>query len=365
MILHFYFARRFMGWLIICFIAIFALFALIDLFEHTRRFADRGVDAGGIIELVLLKTPQVLNQVLPLMVLLATVAFFLSLARTSELVATRASGRSAFGAVAAPIALVLVLGILATTTLNPIVAATSKRYGDLVSNYRSGEVSALSISDEGLWLREGTDEGHVVIRAYQSNPDGTVMFDVTFLAYSADGEPVQRTHADSATLSDGEWLLKTVKVWPLKRGLNAEANATLHDTLVVASNLTVDRIRERFGHPSTVAIWQLPEFVRRLDQAGFSSLQHRVWMQSELAQPLFLVAMVLVAAAFTMRHTRFGGTGLALLAAILMGFALYFIRSFALILGENGQLPVYLAAWAPPIASILLAFGPLLHAEDG
>jgi lipopolysaccharide export system permease protein len=44
---------------------------------------------------------------------------------------------------------------------------------------------------------------------------------------------------------------------------------------------------------------------------------------------------------------------------------LYFIRSFAQILGENGQIPIMLAAWAPPVASILLALGLLLHAEDG
>ncbi len=51
--------------------------------------------------------------------------------------------------------------------------------------------------------------------------------------------------------------------------------------------------------------------------------------------------------------------------AVLLGFGLYFIRNFAQILGENGQVPVAMAAWAPPIASIMLTLGLLLHAEDG
>ena len=106
-------------------------------------------------------------------------------------------------------------------------------------------------------------------------------------------------------------------------------------------------------------------FIRQLEQAGFSARRHKVWFQSELARPLFLVAMVLVGAAFTMRHTRFGGTGPAVLSAVLLGFSLYFARSFATILGENGQLAVMLAAWAVPIAANLLALGLLLHAEDG
>lgn len=365
MILHVYFARRFASWLLVVFIALFALIALIDLVDQTRRFADRGVSAAGIFELVVLNTPQSVNQVLPLIVLLATVAFFISLARSSELVATRAIGRSAMGALIAPVCVVIALGVFATTTLNPIVAATSKKYNELSQTYRSGGVSALSISTEGLWLRQATDDGQMVIRAWRSSPDGSVLFDVTFMAYETIGTPVRRIHADSAELKDGEWFLRNVKDWPLVRGTNAEGNAQTHRTLTIPSSLTVERIRESFGHPSTVSIWEMNDFIDQLDQAGFSSLQHRVWLQSEMARPLFLVAMVLIASAFTMRHTRFGGTGVAVLAAVLFGFTLYFVRSFGLILGENGQLPVYLAAWAPPIASVLLAFGPLLHAEDG
>jgi lipopolysaccharide export system permease protein len=84
-----------------------------------------------------------------------------------------------------------------------------------------------------------------------------------------------------------------------------------------------------------------------------------------LAQPLCMMAMVLGGSAFTMRHTRFGNTGVAVLLAILVGFSLYFVRNFAQILGENGQIPVLLAAWAPPVASVLLALGRLLPMEDG
>lgn len=205
----------------------------------------------------------------------------------------------------------------------------------------------------------------MVIRAWRSNPDASVLFDVTFLAYETRGLPYRRIHADSAELRDGDWFLRNAKDWPLGRGINSEGNARTYKELTLPSTLTVEGIRESFGQPGTISIWKLPEFIERLDRAGFSSRQHRVWMQSEFARPLFLISMVLIAAAFTMRHTRFGGTGIAILAAVLLGFALYFVRSFSMILGENGQVPVALAVWAPPVASVLLAFGPLLHAEDG
>jgi lipopolysaccharide export system permease protein len=90
-----------------------------------------------------------------------------------------------------------------------------------------------------------------------------------------------------------------------------------------------------------------------------------MWFMSELANPLLLAAMVLIGASFTMRHTRFGKTGMMVLFALLVGFGLFFLRNFAQVLGETGQLPVAVAAWTPPIAAILLSLGILLHTEDG
>ncbi len=365
MILHFYFARRFgMAFLMLTGV-FFALIVLVDLIEQTRRFSGQGISLGDRLSLTLLNAPQTINQILPLIMILATVVLFIGMARTSELVVTRAAGRSALRALIAPVVVALIIGGLAVSMLNPIVAATTKRYASLSESYRTGGASALSISGDGLWLRQGSEQGQTVIRAARSNADASVLYDVTFLAYAPGGGPMRRIEAASAALGDGAWSLREAKVWPLSTDLNPEANATEHAVLEVPSTLTLERIRESLGTPAGVSIWDMPAFIDQLEQAGFSARRHKVWMQSELARPLFLMAMVLVASAFTMRHTRFGGTGTAVLAAVLLGFGLYFIRSFAQILGENGQIPIWLAAWSPPAVAILLALGLLLHAEDG
>jgi lipopolysaccharide export system permease protein len=114
-----------------------------------------------------------------------------------------------------------------------------------------------------------------------------------------------------------------------------------------------------------IAIWDLPQFITELRWAGFSARAHRVWFQIELALPLLMGAMVLVGAGLTMRHARFSQTGLLALMTIVFGFTIFFIRNFAQVMGENGQIPVALAAWSPPVAAILLAVSLVLHLEDG
>jgi lipopolysaccharide export system permease protein len=365
MILHLYFARRFAMSFLLITAVLFTLVLLTGLLEESRRDFVQTVDFRDLLVLALLDVPQKINLILPLNMVLATVVLFLGMARSSEMVITRASGRSALGTLTSPLVVAFLIGLMVVGVFNPIVAATSKRYEQLSDQYRSGVASALSISEEGLWLRQGAADGQTVIRAWRSNTDGSVLYDVTFVAYAPEGGPIRRIEAQSAALGPNGWELRNAKSWPLETGVNAEGNAQTFETLMIPSTLTLDRIRDSFGKAGAISIYNLPVFIRQLEQAGFSPRRHKVWLQSELARPLFLIAMVLVASAFTMRHTRSGGTGIAVLSAVLLGFGLYFIRSFAQILGENGQIPVILAAWAPPVAAIMLALGLLLHREDG
>ncbi len=363
MTLHFYFARRFLLTFVSIFIVFAVLLGLIDLVDELQDFPDLAF--GDVVEIVLLNLPHATYEILPLIIILASVALFVRLARSSELVVVRAAGRSALGTLMAPLTVAAMIGILTITMFNPIVAASSKRYHDLVNTYFGFGSNVLAITSEGLWLRQGSSEGQTVIHAARASSDVGVLYDATFVSFSPEGTPLTRIAAREAKLGDGEWLLKRAKKWDLKRGGNPESEAIVMKQMSIQSSLTQARIIDSFGKPEYIPIWDLPRFIAQLENAGFSARRYSMWFQMELARPLFLTALVLIAAGFTMRHTRLGNTGVAVLTAVLLGFGLHYIRNFAQILGENGQIPILLAAWAPPVASFLLALGIVLHMEDG
>ncbi|NRA98809.1 MAG: LPS export ABC transporter permease LptG [Rhodobacteraceae bacterium] len=365
MILHFYFARRFLRSFLLVTAAFMAILIMIDLVDQARRFGSTDAGFNAILGLTLLRVPESFYQILPLVVILATLAMYLGLARTSELVVARAAGRSAIRSLGAPVAMALLIGVVGVAAINPIVAATQRQYERLANEYITGEARVLSVSREGLWLRQGDAMGQTVVRAVRSNLDGTELYGVTFVSFDQNGTSTQRIEADTARLVDGRWNIENAKIWTFAPGVNPEATAQELAQTHLDTTLTRDQILDSFGEPSTIPIWELPAFIGRLEDAGFSARIHRVWLQMELAMPVFLAAMVLAGASFTMRHTRFGRTGLMVLMALGLGFALYFVRNFAQVLGENGQIPVMLAAWGPPVAALLLPAGLLLHLEDG
>lgn len=214
-------------------------------------------------------------------------------------------------------------------------------------------------------MRQGDSNGQVVIRAARIGADATELQGVTFHIFAPDGTMTGRIEAELARLEPGAWRLSGAKRWSMADA-NPEAGALASEgDVVLATNLTQDSIRESLGTPSAVAFWNLTAEAQDLERAGFSARAYRVWMQMELALPLLLAAMVMVAAGFTMRHARFGKTGQMVLYALLGGFFIFFLRNFAQVLGENGQIPIVVAAWSPPVAAALLALSLLLHLEDG
>ncbi len=365
MTLSLYIARRFATSFLLVFSGFFAVLFLIEMVEQVRRFAGAGLDLAETAELALLKVPESLYRILPMIAILASISLFLALARSSELVVVRAAGRSALRMLVSPLVVALLCGAVAVAALNPIVAGTGKRYETLSDRYRIGEGNVLSVTREGLWLRQGGPEGQTVIHAGRSNLDGTTLFDVTFIALAQESGPVARIDADMAELTPGAWLLRGAKEWRFAAGGNPEQDAVTHSQYRLASDLTAEQIRDSFGTPSSIAIWDLPAFITALERAGFSARKHNVWLQMELALPLLLATMVLVGAGFTMRHARSGRSGMMVLLAIVSGFAIFLLRNFAQVLGENGQIPVLVAAWSPPVAAALLSLSLVLHLEDG
>ena len=359
-----YIARRFLIMFGIVLSIFIALMLLVDVVEQARRVVGTTFGFRQAAELAALNVPGGVYRILPLIVILAAIALFVALSRSSELVVIRAAGRSALRLLLVPVTVAVLLGVLAVTVFNPLVAATTKRYEERSAGLFRSEESVLSVSPEGLWLRQGSAEGQTVIRAARASLDGLQLYDTSFVTFSADGAPLERVEAASAELVPGAWRLTDVKRWALTDA-NPERSARIDAVVILPTDLTRESIRDSFGAPSNIAIWDLPAFIASLDRAGFSARQHRVWLQMELAQPLLLAGMVLMAAGFTLRHVRFGNTGLMVLAAVMAGFGIFFLRNFAQVLGDNGQIPILLAAWSPPVATILLSLGLLLHFEDG
>ncbi len=367
-----YILRVYLSSLASVFAVIMMILLLFGFVENLRRLGGSEAGTGDIALITLFQAPEPLYQAFPLVVMLASLVTFLRLARTSELVVMRAAGVSALRLIGVPVAASLLLGAAMVAAINPFVAASIKRGIVAEDQFRRTGASLLSFSAEGLWLRqadvaaggERASGGQTVIQAARANADGTLLRDVRMHRFDAGGELYARIDAPAARLGPGAWVVEDPLVWEA----DADGQFTRVPTeraLDLPTELTSEQILDSFSPPETVGIWALGRFISQMEQSGFSGQRHRLFLQSELAKPVLFAAMVLIGAAFALRPSRFGQTGVMILLAVLAGFSLYFLKDFAETLGARGQIPLLVAAWTPPVAAILMAVGLLLHLEDG
>lgn len=354
----FYLSSRFLRTIAIVFLTMFTLIYLLDFVEMLRRASDvQGVSSGYVAFLTLLRVPALSEQVLPFAVLFGSMAAFLNLSRKLELVVARAAGLSAWQFVTPPVLIVALLGGFAVTIYNPL-SANMKQRADRMEARLFGKTGRDEV-DTSLWIRQKSVDGQSILRAERSSDFGTVLSGVTAFVYEPDGAFLERIEAAHAKLANGFWTLQEARV------LAPGEEPADHEVVLLASNLSPEQVTQSFVAPDSVPFWDLPELRNRMEQAGLDATGYALRYQSLLARPLLLVAMVFVAASFSLRFFRFGGVAWMVSGGVVAGFVLYVATKLVGDLGNAGLLRPQIAAWSPAIVGSMLGALALLHQEDG
>lgn len=335
---------------------------LFDIIELLRRAGNSPeIGMGSILEMAFLKLPYMGQQIFPFAALFGGMMTFWRLARHQELVITRASGISAWQFLLPVIAAAFLLGIFQMMALNPFSSASLLRYEQVENLLFKGKQSLLSVSRGGIWLRQSGDDGQSVIHARHLSSDRYLvqLNEVTVFVYGRPDEFSERIDAATAVLEDGFWRLENA----IHR--RPEEPPEQQDVTWLETDLTVDSIQDSFAPPETMSFWALPGFISTLEESGFSARRHRLHLHALFSSPLLMCAMVLIAATFTLRHSRRGGVTYVVGGGVLTGFLLYFFSDLVFALGRSESIPVTLAAWTPSGVATLLGLTALLHLEDG
>ncbi len=210
-----------------------------------------------------------------------------------------------------------------------------------------------------LWIRQKSLDGQAIIRASRASDGGTVLSGVTAFVYEPDGSFMERVEAPKAELHDGFWELDTARV------LAPDTEPVDSKVYLLATNLTPEQVTQSFVPPESVPFWSLPETRDRTERAGLDATGYSLQYQKLLARPLLFVAMVLVAASFSLRFFRFGGVAKMVAGGVASGFVLYVATKLVGDLGGAGLLSTKVAAWSPAIIGSMLGSLVLLHQEDG
>ena len=351
---------------LLTFVAILALFfgliVVVDLINSIPRLLDERSEASAVdaMAIVVLRAPFFLRNILPFVAMFAALVWLGRLNRRLELVVARAAGLSVWQFLAPVAICALLLGILSFALINPLAVRSEAASRAMVADAMARSKGAGQAGDP-KWLRFASGDGTAILQARQALDDGRRLTGVTGWRFDPVGSLLERLDAASARFDGARSRFVLDDVVATRPDGRRRTLATLG----LPTSLTVSDLRARTLSPDQVSFWDLPEQALIAEREGRGGSGFVTAWHALTAQPLLLVAMVLIAATVSLRFARFGGNARAIIGAVLLAFLLYATARLVLSLGENGVVPAYAAAWLPAFVATLVAATVLLTTEDG
>lgn len=355
-----YLVREFLTKFALFFVVLLGIIYIFEVIELIQQASGQSnISIHVILSLSLYKLPDVGQQIFPFIILFSAIATFRNLSDRHELVCIRASGVSVWQFTMPIITATFILGLLYISVFNPLSAASLARHEALKTMHFNQDIETITVIDDGLWIRQEDKTGNFILKSDTVNAKNWSMKNVTVFFFDKDNIHSQRIDAKTAQLSDNEWIFKNVTVH------QTNAPAKFLPELSLSTTLTSQTISESFSNPETIAFWRLPHFISALGATGLDTTEMQIYYQTLLSQPLFLISMVLLAGAITLRTNRVTSLLPVISGALGFGFIVFFMSGFLRALSMGQDIPIILAVWSSPIIIILATVTYLIRLEDG
>ena len=321
----------------------FCLGFIMNLFEEINFFKD--IDLGIHIPLMLtaLKVPSLLHNMLPFIILLSGIYFFLKIKRSDEVTAMKISGMSSFSVIIIPCLISIVLGIFFITLVNPITSVLVKKHEIIKGSYEKDQNYLAAITENGIWMKEKNSEKNNIIRS--SNIEKNKLMNVTIFEFDKNNNFLKRIEAKSADISSLKWSLRNVKIIDSDgKTVSENLENTFYNSIY-----NLEKIRSLYANLDTISFWNIGHEIKLLEDRGYSTKQMETKFQRSLAFPFFLLAMTLLSGIFTL-GIQFKENNLTyIFIAIITCVLVYFFNDFSAALGRTEKLAIEIAVWMPLI----------------
>lgn len=287
---------------------------------------------------------------LPLAVFMGTLLASYNLTKSSESIIVASAGLSPYQMARPFLVGAALIGVVATTILNPYSV-----------NLNSQEITPdhLVLIDNEIWLRESSDDGYITMNAKNMHKSGNILLfdDATIYVQNINFGLTERVQAKTVTLSDAGLSATGATTWNAN-GVPQKTDWTMHTLL------TPQTVLDRYLQPDQISFWDLPGFIKKMQEIGVPVRGHLVQFWTLLFLPLTMISMATLGVAFSQtRQRRNYSFGIKFGMGILTCFAVYFLVNMFNALGSTGVVPPLLAIVAPPLI-IIAASGVFITSFD-
>ena len=319
-----------------------ALAIILTLFEEIEFFKKLNVSNGLPFFLTLLYIPSLSINLLPFIIFISAMWYFVSIKLKPDLISFKIFGYSNLRIVLILSVTAFLIGLLILFTLNPITSNMIKYYEEIKSRHSRDTDHLFSITKNGLWIKEiSGSKSNIISAGYLKN---NYLSEVSI--FQMDGENlVSRIEASKADISKKNWLLSEVKIFRFDEEISVEEI----NELKFFSIYDIEKINGLYKNLDTISFISLITQYKQLNRQGYSDKVLFQKLNTFITLPIYLFFMVMLASIFTLSSIKKSQNFYYIFISILSCVVIYYFKDLSIALGETNKISSILSIWMPVV----------------
>lgn len=335
-----YISKTFLRLFSLCVGAFVSIYLIIDFLEKIGSFSETKPKATHLVLFFLYKIPEMVVQVLPMSVLLATLLTIGLLSKSNEITAMRSSGMS-IAEISRPL-LIIGLGIsLLCLGLNEFVLPAS------FDKMRYIEQILIKKKDYGTFFRRNNiwyKEDRYILQARLFDPTSKKFKGVKIWEVDDGMQPLRMMDAESMAVGQSAWVLSKVVERTFTGASLAGTSEAKEKPVPLKLKVADLKVISKYGED--MGFFQLRRYCSNLEESGYDATRYLADMHGKISYPFASAIMVFLGIPFAVSSSRSSGVARGVAQALGIGFSYFVLNAVIMSFGHSGVLPPIVSAWA-------------------
>ncbi len=333
----------------------FILIIIMNLFEEIRFLNETDNILFLPIFLTLLNAPSIFFEILPFIILISAIFFFIEILDSNELVIYKTYGITNLKIIEIITSLTFIIGILMVIVFYNISANFKFFYLEIKNQYAKDDKYLAVVTGNGLWIRDQFDKTTNYINAEKLENNN--LLDVSISQFDENFRLEKIIISKKAEITNKVWLLEDVIV-------STDNNSLKYDSYEFNSNFDRNKILSIFENFTSLNIFKLGDLKNDYELLGYNTEVLDGYRHKLYSYPFYLALMVTIAS-IVMLKTQFNKSKIFHVAfGILISVLIYYINHFFNVIIETQNIPYLLSIWGPQIIILMIVTINLIRINE-
>ena len=323
---------------------------ILSIFEEINFFKDMSVKFYIPLLLTLLNSPAVLFDIFPFIYLIASQLFFIHLINNEELELLKINGLSNFRILKITFFTSVVLGILTVIIFYSVSSKMKFFYLNLKNDYSTDNKYLATVTNNGVWIKDEINNKIFIINAGEISNDSLLKVEIT--QFNEDFVLEKVISSEEANIKNNLWSIKTPTI------SQNNQNIILQENILLETHFNMEKIKTFFDNLTSLNIFELYELKKNYQDLGYTTDNIVIHLYKFFTYPIFLGFMSSLSGILMLNIARKKPLIFHIILGIFVSVLIYYFYFIFGVLGENGQLPLFLSVSFPlVIIMFFLIFG--------